>query len=135
MSSPDPLAFARDLLLELVPGTALATVPIRADCLEEGDEPPVILLRDAGALRHRGLPAFHPARVDVVCYGETPEQAASLFRGVSDLLHRAGPLKRDGVALWKAYDETGPSPSVDPDTRWPLAFGVVALHLADEAFA
>ena len=131
MKSPDVVAFARDLLLEFAPGTPLADAVIRADRLEAGDEPPAVLLGDSGALRHHTLPAFRPARLTVRTFGQSEEEAAALYRAVSDLLHRLGPLVRGGVGLWAAFDETGPQPSIDPDTRWPIAFGVFDLHVAD----
>jgi hypothetical protein len=134
-ASPDILAFARDLLVELSTGTALEDAVIRADRLEAGDEPPAVLLGEAGSIRSKTLPAFLPARISVKTFGSDEEEASSLWRAVSDLLHRAGPLVRDGVAMWAAFDETGPQPTTDPDTRWPMVFGVFNLHVADRAIS
>jgi hypothetical protein len=33
--------------------------------------------------------------------------------------------------LWRAFDETGPQMTEDPDTKWPVAFGVFDLYMAD----
>mgnify|MGYP001216041185 CR=1 FL=1 len=139
MSQPDVIAFLRALLLELAEGTDIEDVPVRGDRLEPGDNPdtvPVILLEDAGALRGRGVPAYLPYRVMVTAFGRTEKQAADVLRTTTDLLHDYGPLVDDDrVGLWKAFDETGPQPRQEPDTRWAARFSVFALYIPDAVLA
>jgi hypothetical protein len=78
---------------------------------------------------------LNPARIRATCYGTDPRQASRMYRALVAILHRAGPLVRDGVGLFKAFDETGPQPLTDPDTRWDAVFGVFDLHLADRPVA
>jgi hypothetical protein len=41
---------------------------------------------------------------------------------------------RNDIGLWRAYDETGPQPSTDPDTSWPTSFGIFDLYMTDRTF-
>lgn len=131
VASPDWVAFARDLLLELRPGTALEDVPIDAD-RSNHESPPFILLGEApGSVRDPYIGAYMPARLELRSAGNSEEEAAAGYRAASDLLHMRGPLVRPAGKLWKAFDETGPQMTEDPDTKWPIAFGVFDLYMAD----
>lgn len=133
MAAPDPLVFARNLLLTLRAGTAIADWPIDGASLEEGREPPVILLNDGGGLRDPDLPAFNPYRLAVRSYGTSEEQARSGLRTVSDLLHRRSRTATADGTLLEAFDELGlQPPGRDPDTGWPTADGVIDLYFVDQ---
>ena len=135
MSAADPVLFAQTILLADASGTEIEGLEIRIGRLENQDEPPVLLLEDAGWLRSDALPAFLPARVSITAYGRSESEASLLLRAATDILHRAGPRIIAGIGLWKAYDETGPQPRDDPDTRWPARFTVAALYMPDVALA
>jgi hypothetical protein len=130
---PDVIGFTATLVDTRKPGTALATVPIRKGSKDEGDVPPFVVLGTAGAVRSDALPILSPARVQGTVYGRTEWEADELYRALSDLLHRAGPYVTDEAGLYRTYDETGPQPSVDPDTAWPTAFGVFDLYMTDRS--
>jgi len=136
MTDPiEPVKFARNLILELAAGTLLEDVPVDAYRLEAEGEPPRIVLKEGGDVHERGVGMLNPARIRATCYGTDPRQASRMYRALVAILHRAGPLVRDGVGLFKAFDETGPQPLTDPDTRWDAVFGVFDLHLADRPVA
>lgn len=130
---PEPILFLQAWLGQLAPMTAIAGVPVRVSRLEDTDKPPAILLENAGELHDRGLPAFLPARVSFTTYGETEDDAMVLYRTVSNLLHRRGPVRIGDVGMWRAFDETGPQPREDPNTNWPAKFGVIDLYMPDRA--
>lgn len=140
MTDPiEPIVFARELILELVaglpPGSALEGVAVDGYKLEGGGIPPRIVLKAGGDVHERGVGMLNPARVKATCYGSSAREAELMYRALVALLHQAGPLIRDGVGLFKAYDETGPQALTDPETRWDAAFGVIDLHLADRPVA
>ena len=129
----DVPAFVKTILELGADGTALEGVSIRVGRLEPADEPPVGLLETAGAIHDETLPAYLPFRVSMTWYAATPWGADQLYGAATDLLHRAGPLVIDGIGLWRAFDETGPSPRDDANTNWSATFGVVALYMPDVA--
>ena len=135
MTQPDVTAFLRSLLLDEASGTPIEDVAIRCDRLEPGDDPdsaPVLLLEEAGAIRDPAVPVYRPFRVMVTAYGRTEKVAGDILRSTTDILHGIGPLvDADGVGLWNAFDETGPQPRQDPETRWPARFCIMDLYMAD----
>ena len=135
MSAPDGLGMAKAVIEEYATGTPLAGIPVRCARLEASDAPPVLLLGDAGWLRHPTLPMLAPLRLGVTAFGVSERQAVTLWQAASDILHRRGPLIAtiDGadVLLYQILDETGPSERDDPDTRWPARYGVFDLFMAD----
>lgn len=135
MTAADPVAFLMALLAADANGTEIEDVPIRAGRLENADAPPVLLLEASGWLRHDQLPTLLPARVSVTAYGRTEAEADTLLRAATDIFHRQGPRVIDGVGMWRAFDETGPQPRDEPDTRWPARFSVAALYMPDVALS
>lgn len=132
----DPVAVLRDLLLELAPGSALAGLPIRTTARHEGDAPPFVVLAEGGALRHRSGPVYAPARINLSAWALDADRAAELYRAASELLHRRGPIVRNGAGIFRIYDETGlQAPFEDPDTGWWRAFGVFDLVMVDRLVA
>lgn len=132
MTQPDPIGYVRAVLLQELAVSDDPGPAVRGGRLEPGDEPPVILLEEAGALRSPTVGIYMPFRVMVTVFGPTDREASDLYRTVTDVMHRRGPEIVDGVGLWRCYDETGPQPRDDPDTRWPARFGILALYLADQ---
>lgn len=139
----DALWFFRDLLLELAPlelpaGSPLREVPIDGGKLEAGRTPPVVLLEEVGAIRRKSV-GLLVARIRAKAFGLNEQHASAMFRELSALMNGRGPFVRtvDGkpVGLFRVYDETGPQPITDPDTRWDASFGVFDLHLADRPVA
>lgn len=131
MTQPDVLAFLQSAISDGLTTSDDPPPPVRNARLEVGDEPPCVLLEEAGFLRDPSLSMYAPYRVSVTTYGRTEFEASELYRRVTDLLHRRGPEIVDGVGLWRAYDETGSQPRDDPDTRWPARFGIVGLYMPD----
>jgi hypothetical protein len=134
MTAPDPLGFLLGYLLENVEGTVLDGVPLRGGNTEPGDEPPMVLLEEAGHLRDRSVP-WQSVRINVRAFGPLgpagPRLSSELYRAVAELTHGVGPTTRSGVAVARMFEETGPQPAEDPDTRWPETFGVIVLEMAD----
>lgn len=135
MSKPiDPVAFVIGYLAANG-GSALAGVPIRGGSLEPTDEPPAVVLMEAGEIHSRTLP-WTSVRVQIRAFGplgpQGPRVASALYRTVSDLLHGKGPITTaDGQRIARIFDETGPQPTVEPTTRWPEVFGIVDIEMAD----
>lgn len=127
---PDPVAFTRDLLDELKPGSAIAAVTVVADRLDN-HQPPVILVQDRLHARARGVGMYNPARVALRVFGQTAEEASAIYRAAALLLHGRGPLSRPRGRVWKVFEEVGAQPTEDPDTHWPVTFGVFDLYMAD----
>jgi hypothetical protein len=130
---PEPVLFVQALLYQLRPNTAIGDVEIRVGRLEREDVPPVILLENAGELSDRSLPAFLPARVSFTTYGRSEDEAILIYRVVHNLLHRRGPTRIENVAMWRAFDETGPQVREDPNTNWTARFGVMGIYMPDVA--
>ena len=134
MAGVDPLGFLLAYLSENVTGTALEGVAIRGGDLQPGDEPPVVLLEEAGSLHDRSLP-WQAARIQVRAFGPLgpagPRIASELYRAASGIVHGVGPLQRDGTAVGRMFEEQGPQPAEDPDTRWPEVFGIIDMEMAD----
>jgi hypothetical protein len=126
MAQPDVIAFLRDLLISEGVG-----VEVRGGRGEPDDVPPFIVLEEAGALRDKSLPAYLPFRVGMTCFGLTEREASELYRTTTDILHRLGPLIENGVGMLRAYDETGPQPRDQAETRWPARYGVIGLYMVD----
>ncbi len=131
----DPVAALREVLLELVPTTALADVPVRTK-RQEGEAPPFILLGEGGTLHHRTGPVYNPARVNLSAWALDDDQAVEMYLTAAQLLHRLGPLVRSGVGIFRIYEETGlQQPFEDPGTGWWRAFGVFDLVMVDRIVA
>ncbi len=131
VEQPDLVAFAMRVLADNATGTPIENVAVRGGRSEPGDEPPFVLLDEAGFIRERGIGMYSPFRLAVTVYGRSEREASGLYRGVTGILHGLGPLTEDGVGVFGIFDETGPSPISDPDTRWPGRFGVLAIYGAD----
>jgi hypothetical protein len=127
-----PVVAFRDLLLDLATDTQLEGIPVRTVKRDPGDEPPFLLVAEGGGIRHRTGPAYAPARASLTAFHMTDREAADLYLAASELLHRLRPGIRDGVGIFKVFDETGlQQPFQDPDTGWWRAFGVFDLVLVD----
>jgi hypothetical protein len=128
----DPVAAFRDALLALAPATAIAGVDVRTNKRHGGDSPPYFIVSEGGDIQHRTAAVYNPARVNVSAYGLNADQAVDLFRTASQLVHRTGPLIRNGVGIFRIFAETGlQQPLEDPDTGWWRAFGVFDLVMVD----
>ena len=127
----DPVAAFREALLAMAPTTALAGIPVTTKS-QVGESPPFIRLSEGGAIRHRTGPAYKPARVNFSAWALDEGQAVELYLTASQLLHRAGPVVRNGAGIFRIFDETGlQQPFEDPDTGWWRAFGVFDLVMVD----
>jgi len=139
MTSPtyvDSLASFRDVLLERVPGTALAAVTVRANARHADDLPPFIVVSEGGALHHRTGPAYNPARVNFTAWALDADGAVEMYLTAAQLLHRLGPLVKNGAGIFRVFEETGlQQPFEDPDTSWWRAFGVFDLVMVDQIMA
>ena len=128
----DPVATFRELLLELAPLTILGDLPVRTNARHDGDTPPYIVVSEGGAIHHRTGPAYAPARVNLSAWGIDADQAVEIYLTAAQLMHRLGPLVRNGVGIFKIFEETGlQQPFEDPDTGWWRAFGVFDLVMVD----
>ena len=128
----DPVAAFRDALLALAPWTAIAGVVIRTNKRHDGDSPPYFVASDGWALQHRTAPVFNPARVNFSAWGFDADQAVDLYLTASQLVHRTGPVIRNGAGIFRIFAETGlQQPFEDPDTGWWRAFGVFDLVMVD----
>lgn len=129
-AGPDPVAFLTTLLEARQPGSPIEGVPLATDRIGV-ERPPFLLLQDRPAVRDRGVGAYLPARVRLAAYGRTAEEAAAMYRAASALLHRQGPVVNDHGRAWRVFEEVGSQPTEDPDTKWPITFGVFDLYMAD----
>jgi hypothetical protein len=135
VEQPDVVLFMRTWLDAQKAGTTLAGTVIRDYELQGYDEPPCVLLEDAGFLRDRGVPAYLPFRLSVTAFGRTETEAAALYRSVTNLLHDAKNQLVDGVGFWGAFDETGSLPRQDSESRWPARFGITDIYMPDRAIS
>ncbi len=133
VEQPDVIEFMRVWLDDQKAGTTLDHTLIRAYEAAGHDEPPFLLLEDAGAVRDRGVPAYLPFRMSLTAFGRTEAEAAALYRSATNLLHDAKNVLVAGFGFWGAFDETGPQPRRDSESRWPARFGIVDLYMPDRA--
>jgi hypothetical protein len=133
VEQPDVVEFIRDWLDSQKEGTTLAGTLIRSYDMSGSDEPPFLLLEDDGHIRDRGVPAYLPFRLSLTAFGRTEKEAAALYRSATNLLHDAKNVLVDGIGFWGAFDETGPQPRREPETRWPARFGIVDIYMPDRA--
>ena len=127
----DPVAALREILLERAIGTSLADVPVHTR-RQDAEPPPFILVGEGGLVHHRSAPVYNPARVGFTAWTLTEEQAVELYLTAAQLLHRYGPVVREGVGVFRIFEETGmQQPFPDPDTGWWRAFGVFDLVMVD----
>jgi hypothetical protein len=66
-------------------------------------------------------------RLGFRAYGATPQDAGALAGDVSDALHLAGGRGSTGRWIYESVEESGGSPTKDPDTGQPYESGVIAL--------
>lgn len=134
----DPVAAFRAVLVARAAATGETLGTVRSH-RHDGDEPPYVLLREAGAPRERNAPVMNPARVAIQVFELDEAAAAAGYRRISALAHRAGPMTVDldddgSVGVWKVFDETGvQTPVKDPDTGWWIAGGVFDLYMTDRS--
>ena len=125
MTQPDVIEFMRTMLASQM------ACPVRGGRAEPSDVPPFIVIEEAGSLRSMYLPVYLPFRIGMTCFGKTEREASELWRTTTDILHGLGPLIEDGVGMYGAYDETGPQPRDQAETRWPARYGVIGVYLLD----
>ena len=131
----DPLASFRDVLLVRIPGSSIEAIPVRTQH-KEGEAPPFFLASEGGALRHRSVPLYAPARINLEAWALDEDQAVTMYLAAAQLLHRFGPIVINGVVVFQIFEETGlQQPFQDPDTTWWRAFGVFDLTMADQIVA
>jgi hypothetical protein len=129
---PDVPEMVRRFFEEVAPGTTLEDVLIRAHDLNGNEEPPFVLLEEAGAIHSAEVPAYLPFRLALTTFGRTEAEAALLYRRVTSALHnRTNWLGTDGFGFWQATDETGPQPRNDASASWPARFGITDLFMPD----
>jgi hypothetical protein len=127
----DPVAAFREVLLDLLPATAFAGVAVRTRH-EQDEAPPFYLAGEGGAIHHRTGPAYNPARVNLSAWALDQDQAAEMYLTAAQHLHRMGPLIKNGVGIFRIFEETGlQQPFPDPDTGWFRAFGAFDLVMVD----
>jgi hypothetical protein len=127
----DPVAALRDALLALAPSTALAAIPVRTEHLE-AEAPPFFLVGEAGAIHHRTGPVYNPARINLSAWALDQDQAVEMYLTAAALLHRYGPVVRNGIGIFRIFEETGlQQPFADPDTGWFRAFGAFDMVMVD----
>lgn len=127
-----PVVAFRELLVDVAAGTQIDGIAVRTVHRDPEDVPPLFLVSEAGGIRHRTGPAYAPARVSLTALHYTDREAVDMYLVASQLLHRLRPGIRDGVGIFKVFDETGvQQPVKDPDAEWWRAFGVWDLVLVD----
>lgn len=128
-----PVVAFRELFVEVKAGTWIEDYAVRTLHRDPDDVPPFFLVGEAGSIRHRTGPAYAPARASLTAFDYTDRGAVDMYLAASQLLHRLRPGIRDGVGIFKVFDETGvQQPFQDPDTEWWRAFGVFDLVLVDQ---
>lgn len=92
-----------------------------------------IVVRGAGGYQLFGggsMPVADP-RLDVICWGGSQLEAASIARSVTIALKQLGPSVWENTLLqWARV--TGPLPMVDADTLWPCNFVSAQVMHAEE---
>jgi hypothetical protein len=131
----DSVAAFRDVLIDRIPGSSIEAVPVRTQH-KEGEAPPFILLAEGGSIRHPSVPLYAPARVSLEAWALDEDAAVEMYLAAAQLLHRLGPLVKNGVGIFRIFEETGlQQPFEDPDTGWWRAFGVFDLTMVDQILA
>lgn len=136
MSSVDPLGAFRAYVAARTAGTVLDGIPLRGGNLDPGDEPPAVLLMEAGGTHQRSVP-WQSTRIEVFCYGPLgpagPRIASELYRAVAGIAHGAGPFTVGATTVARMFEEMGPQPMVDATTRWAVVYGVFDLEMPDRS--
>ena len=121
-------------LLELLddPGVAAITDRIRGhqpgpdDAKGPGEYVAFVVVTDLGGPPLPRTPVQF-ARLNVRCYGATPQGAKALYVACSNALHHIGPRVHGTVGLYISHDTTGGAEGQDPRTDQPYIDFVVEL--------
>lgn len=95
---------------------------------------PFVVLTDLGGIPMRKVPVQSP-RIDVRCYGVTPQGAKALYVACSNAVHDVGPRIHGSVLIYDSADGTGGDEGADPNTKQPYVEGVIQLVVAALAVA
>jgi len=87
-----------------------------------------------GALRRSYVRAGHQ-RIDVRCYGDTPETAMQVYRAVHPVLKQAGQFVQGSTLIYSINQEIGAFTTREPDSRWPVTICSYDVFAAEEVMA
>lgn len=111
-----------------------AHVPGPDDARGPGDYVPFIVLSDLGGLPLLKVPVQFP-RLNIRCYGATPQGAKALYVAASNAIHDIGPRTHGTVGLYRSKDATGGNEGYDPRTKQPFVEFVSEFIAATAAVA
>jgi hypothetical protein len=80
----------------------------------------VVILASGGDMKGTTSRTITAAKVDVVCYGETDFDAATMERAVAESLKELNREVCEGVLLHNASLSSGPMQARDPVLNWPV---------------
>lgn len=97
----------------------------------------VVVVRPSGGVQAFGTAyqEYGDSRLDVLCYGATPQQAHKLYRRVHPVLKHLRRQAVNGCLLHWARTAGGPFQLREQDTSWPFTFSSWQVLAAEVAVA
>lgn len=103
-----------------LPGTEIENMPRKC-----------VVVRAAGGLESFRTHRLQKPRIITVCYGEDPQEAASVDAVIAEEMLSIRRLDVNNTFIHSAGLAGGPIPSMDPDTGWDYLTRVYILRAGD----
>lgn len=137
--SADILGALVDLMLADVPVAALVGTRVYGGDIprSEASSTPrkLMILRYAGGAANNDFVELTEPRVDMICYGETPQAADQVRRAGHDVMKTLNRQAQSNVLLHRANHSGGPIPFRDPDTDAPASMNSYDVLAAEQAIS
>lgn len=123
-----------DMGVSLITDRIRGHVPGPEDAKGPGEFIPFVVLTDLGGIPMRKVPVQSP-RIDVRCYGVTPQGAKALYVACSNAMHDIGPRLHGQLGIYVSWDATGGNEGSDPRTHQPYVEFLIELIATAAAVA
>ena len=137
--SADVIKALVDLMLADVPVAALVGTRVYGGEIPrtEASTTPrkLMILRYAGGAPNNDYVELTEPRVDMICYGETPQAADQVRRAGHDVMKTLTRKAQSSVLLHRANHSGGPIPFRDPDTEAPASMNSYDVLAAEQAIS
>lgn len=92
----------------------------------------VLRLSGGGLLTADSYIELNDPRVDILCYGQTPYLAQSVYQPMQSALKQMRRNVTGSALLHWAKASSGASALRDPDTEWPMVFSVWQVLISEK---